>query len=207
MKANITITAIGILVLISSPVQAELVELDLLALGCPQEFPGTWTYWESDFDLEVTFSEISHVYIDWAGGITAGLTQDYHPVTYEPIGDPYPLEVAIYTYMGNNPGTRSVEIWGGVPTYPEPEPFDSIMEIELSYPTTWSDLLDGQGTVIIGYESLVFTFGGGYIEKGNISLNEAILIVEGSVIPEPATSMLLMTGLIVIYSRNKRKRT
>ena len=107
------ITAIGILVLNSLSIHADLVELDLLTLGCPQEFPGTWDYWQSDFDLEVEFSEISHVYIDWAGNITGGMVQMYHPQTWEPIGDPFPEDVGIYASLGYNQGSRRVNLWGG----------------------------------------------------------------------------------------------
>ena len=155
MKKTIIIVVMGILFLIASPVQGDLVELDLLTMGCPQEFPGTWTYWESNFDLGVTFSNISHVYIDWAGEITGGMFQKTDPFTFEPIGDPIKVDEAIIISLGYNPNQREFIQWGAELTYPDPEPFESLAEIELPAATTWSDLLDGQGTVKIGYYALI----------------------------------------------------
>lgn len=203
MKKVIILVGTCILVLIPSQTQASLVELNLLSLGCPQEFPGSWNSWESDFDLGVTFSDIFHVHIDWAGEITGGLFQQTDPFTFEPIGDPIQVNEGIFISLGYNPHKRRVIQWGGALTYPYPEPFDSLLEIELPTATTWSDLLDGQGDVEIGYYDVI-PLNGHYIKHGEIFLDEATLIIEGTVIPEPATFLLLTIGLVGIFSKNKR---
>ena len=205
MLSKSILTNIFLLLSLANIAEAEAITLDLLGLGCPQEFPGTWTYWQSEFNLGVTFSEISHVYIDLSGEITAGLAQDYNPATFEPVGDPYPKKVGINIYLGSNPGIRSETLWGGELTYPDPEPFDSLMEIKLSYPTTWSDLLDGQGTITIGYEELFTSLHSSYIDHGNIVLNEEVLVVDGIVVPEPVSLLFFAIGLIEIrrYSRKR----
>jgi len=207
MKKTAIISIMGILLIIATPVDAELVDLDLLALGCPQEFPGTWTYWESDFDLEVTFSNISHVYIDWAGEITAGLFQMTDPDTFEPIGDPIIAEEGIYVSLGFNPNLRKEILWGGDLTYPAPEPFDTLTEITLPSATTWSDLLDGQGNVKIGYYTVI-GMNGHYVERGNIVLNDATLIIDGTVVPEPTAILFLSIGICGVRLRGQgRKNT
>ncbi|MBN1844555.1 MAG: hypothetical protein JW810_02650 [Sedimentisphaerales bacterium] len=204
MKTTIAVTAVGVFLFGASILRADPVELDLLALGCPQEFPGSGDYWESDFDLGVAFSDISHVYIDWTGGITAGLIQNYHPQTFEPVGDPFPEEVGIYVYMGWNPDGRYEEIWGDVSTYPNPDVFDTVMEIELHHHTTWSDWLDGRGTVTVGYTRSIVLFGG-YIDYGSVVLDEASLIIDGTVIPEPVGMVLLAAGWVGLRGRGNRR--
>ena|GEM_PF-2401894 len=200
MKKTISITVIGILGLIVSQTQATLVEWEL-----PGEFIREYNYEDpslsTNFNVGVTFSSISRVYIDWSGGITAGLAQDCHPVTCEPIGDPHPEEVAIYASLGFNPNLRREEIWGGVSTYPNPETFDSLIEFELPVSTTWSDLLDGMGTIGIGYTETIF-LNGYYIEHGNVALDDATLIIDGAVIPEPSMIILLTTGCVYILHRS-----
>jgi hypothetical protein len=170
-----------------------------LPLNCAGTYDINTPAWTSNFDLGVTFSEISHVYIDWSGEITAGLA-----IYYSDPCNPFPLEVGIYA--GFYPPFRFAEIWGGEESYPAPEPFDSISEIK---PSTWLDLLDGEGTIIIQYEELAWAFevyGGKYIEHGSVMLNDATLIVEGTVIPEPTTILLLSLGASLMV-KMRRSRT
>jgi hypothetical protein len=176
-----------------------------MAWGDTVEFPlncaGTYDintpYWTTSFDLGVTFSEISHVYIDWSGEITAGLA-----IRYTDPCNPFHLEVGIYA--GFSSPFRHAEAWGGEETYPLPESFDSLSEM---IPSTWSDLFDGQGTIIIQYEEIGM-LNGRYIESGLVMLGDATLIVEGTIIPEPATSFLLLlgAGLIVRMHRPRTSR-
>ena len=93
---------------------------------------------------------------------------------------------------------------GGEATYPEPEGFDSRTEFELLGQTTWSDLLDGQGWIGIGYTEL----GGPYIiyvEFGFVDLASATLVVEGTIVPEPATIVLLVAGIIGVRARKRNR--
>jgi len=58
----------GLVVLLSiTAVNADIAELDLFDLGCQSVYDFDSQYWTTDFDLGVTFIEISNVYIDWAG--------------------------------------------------------------------------------------------------------------------------------------------
>ncbi|MHC4633209.1 MAG: PEP-CTERM sorting domain-containing protein [Planctomycetota bacterium] len=150
-----------------------------------------------DFDLGVTFTDISHVYIDWSGEIMAGLAVD----PMRPGPQPFPLDVGLLASLGRNPGSRITDVYGGEATYPEPEGFDSRSEFELSWSTTWSDLLDGQGTIAIDYTVL----GGpyvAYVESGFVDLSSVTLVVEGTPVPEPATLFLVAFGAVMM--RKKR---
>ena len=203
MKTILTGVITLVLVLgLAGVVRADTVELDLFDLGCPAEFNWDTQNWQTDFDLGTGFIKITNVYMDWSGAITAGLAIQLDPVTFEPIGDPFPKMVAIYAYMGRNPGARIVDVWGGEATYPVPEPFEHLSEFELLGPTTWSDLLVGQGSITIGYMELFMLYGF-YIEHGSVNLDRAILIVEG-VIPEPGTILLLATGIIGMRLKKRR---
>ncbi len=87
---------------------ADTIELDLFDFGCPTEFDYNAPYWQTDFDLGVTFTEITNVYIDWSGEITAGLAvNDTDPC------NPFPLDVGIRASLSNDPLPRAItETWG-----------------------------------------------------------------------------------------------
>jgi hypothetical protein len=184
------IAAISVLVVLSSitSVYAAIIELPLAAEG---RYDVNTPDWEMDFDLGVTFTDISHVYIDWSGEIMAGLAVD----PMRPGPQPFPLDVGISAYLGANPWPRLAAVYGGEATYPEPEGFDVQSEFGLPGETTWSDLLDGQGTIVIDHAIL-----GGpylvYVEFGFVVLNEATLVVEGTPVPEPATIIFLALGML-----------
>jgi hypothetical protein len=198
-NAIITLVLAALVLGVSGIAEADTVELNLFDLGCPTRFDFNSPYWQTDFDLGVTFSGISHVYIDWSGEITAGLA-----ISYDDPCNPFPLRVGIGAAF--YPPLRYAVVWGGEQTYPLPEPFDSLSEIK---PSTWSDLLDGQG--MIGLQSeVVIMANGRYIEYGSINLDNATLIIEGTVVPEPATFILLVLGFTQIIRRrsyNPIKRT
>jgi len=171
-----------------------------LPLDCAGFYDVSTPAWTMDFDLGVTFSEISHVYIDWSGEITAGLAEYYS----DP-GNPFPLKVGVSAFLGSNPWRQKI-LWGGEGTYPLPEPFDIISEI---LPSVWSDLFDGQGTILIGYEEINIwppTDPGYYIEHGSVMLNDATLIVEGTTVPEPTTLILFGFGFMSIRRWHKDLR-
>ena len=107
MKKQLLIIVIMALGLTGSS-QATIVELDLLSLGCPTEFNFDSTYWQTDFDLGVTFIEITNVYMDWSGAITAGLAIDY-----DNLNEPYPLHVGLLAGLGGTPYERFAQVWGG----------------------------------------------------------------------------------------------
>jgi len=193
------IAAISVLVVLFgiTGADADIVELDLFDLGCQTLYDPSSPYWSTDFDLGVTFIEISNVYIDWAGEIAAGLAIDYRNP-----GEIFPEDVGISAAIGLSLSFRHTGVLErGKATYPDPEPFD--YRSEFVYGTMpWSELLDGRGTIWIKYHEIIMV-GGTYIESGSIVLNEGRLIVEG-VIPEPATGLLLGIGIILVRASKVR---
>jgi hypothetical protein len=168
------------------PGSAQIVTVKL-PLAAEGRYDPNSPVWTMDFDLGVTFVEISYVYIDWSGEITAGLATD----PKRPGPQPFPIDVGLLAYLGRNPGARLATVVGGATTYPDPESFDSRIEFEILGATTWSDLLDGQGTISIGYASMGTGAGcppsgcGSIIDFGFVVLNEATLVIEGTIITEP----------------------
>jgi hypothetical protein len=199
MKKTIAITTFFLL-LNTSLASADIVEIDLFELSCQQVYDFNSPYWTADFDLGIKFLEISNVYIDWAGEITAGLAVN----PWVPGPQPFPFDEGIGASLGGEPYARRATISGGEATYPEPEVFDCLSEFQLLGTTTWTDLLDGRGTIIIGYEGLASSVGG-VIEHGFVVLNEASMVIEGTIVPEPATFLFLVLGVALI-SVNKSKK-
>ncbi len=187
------VLAVGFLVfIIGTGAFGDTVELPL---NCTGTYDINTPYWMSNFDLGVTFSEISHVYIDWSGEITAG-----RAIYYTDPCNPFPQEVGIYASLGDNPYSRYVPVLGGEQTYPAPEPFNCVSEFRLIGSSTWSDLLDGQGAIRVQYTEVIM-MNGSYIEHGSVVLDSAQLVFDGTVVPEPATLALLVLGFAQIIRR------
>jgi hypothetical protein len=93
---------------------------------------------------------------------------------------------------------------GGETTYPDPEPFDCLSEIELSGTSTWSDILDGQGAVTIGYTEFLMSEGH-YVEHSTVVLDSATLVVDGAIVAEPATVFLLAFGTVIARTNKRNK--
>ena len=184
-KRIITLTAAMVLLGGSLPITAAVVELPL---DCAGTYNPDNQYWTTDFDLGVSFTEIHHVYIDWSGEITGGLAvDDLNP-------DPFPIDVGIGAYLESPPNWRHTTRWGGAATHPDAEVFD--VQSEFVYGTMpWSELFDGEGTISIEYNELVI-LNGTYVESGSVFLNSANLVVDGHIITEPATQLLLSSGII-----------
>jgi hypothetical protein len=85
---------------------ADTVQLDLFSVGCPSLFDPNHS-WSSNIDLGVQFSRIDSVYMDWAGGITAGLA-----VNYDDPDNPFPLDVGIGAGFLSGINTIA-DYWGG----------------------------------------------------------------------------------------------
>jgi len=197
MGKNVAISALVVLLVITGA-DAAIVELPLGAEG---RYDCNSPYLQTDFDLGVAFTEISNVYIDWSGEITGGLATD--PMIPGP--QPFPIDVGLHASLGSNPWPRFTDVYGGEATYPEPEGFDFQSEFGLPGATTWSDLLDGQGTISIGHVVL-----GGpyltYVEFGFVGLSSAILVVEGTPVPEPATILLSGFGIVGVRTKHRIRK-
>lgn len=202
MKAKVMATIILAAVFsLAGLTRADIVELDLFSIGCPTEFDFNSPYWTSDFELGVAFTEISSVYIDWSGEITAGLATYYgYP------DEPFPKEVGVYASLGFNPSLRRTEVWGGEASYPAPELFDCLSKIGPSGTENWSDLLDGQGTITVGYTELIM-LNGYYVESGLVTLSSATLVVDGVIVPEPVTILLLAMGAFGLRAKYLTRRS
>jgi len=196
MKKVIIIAVIGSVFLITSPVQADLVELDLLALGCPTVHDFDTPQWSYDFDLGVQFSNIQHVYMDWSGEITGGMA--------ERIGnpDPFPAPVYIEAAIGSPFNWRHTDIDGGLATYPDPELFDA--KTEFIYGTMpWSELFDGKHDIKLSYHEYIL-LDGRYVEHGSVSLTKAKLVVEGTIIPEPSSFLIICLGGLILKTKRRK---
>jgi len=66
----------------------------------------------------------------------------------------------------------------------------------------WSELYDGKGNMKI-YYSAPGLMEGYIIENGLVTLNNAKLIIDGTLVPEPTTIFLLAIGVGGIIMRKK----
>ncbi len=191
MRNKIVIWVAALIFVFGGTSRADVVQLNLFSLGMPTNFNDSSLSWQANFDLGVTFTQISHVYIDWSGEITGGMAIPNPPASPNPV----PAPAGIYTSLrSSNPFlVRMTEVYGGVATYPAPELFALTSEID-GDGSNWSDLLDGQGAIGIGYTEIIMS-DGAYTEHGSVSLTKATLVVDGTVIPEPASLLLLALGV------------
>ena len=180
------------------PARADIVELNLFSLGCPTAFDHNSPSWQTNFDLGVTFTQISHVYIDWSGEIMGRLVLAWHTPPA------YPSNEEIEAALGHYPSWRYTTALGGKTTYPESEVFDRLSEF-VNGSMSWSELFDGQGTITIEYPELLSVPEISVIEYGFINLTSATLIVDGTIVPEPATIVLFVTGIIGLRTRKRKK--
>jgi hypothetical protein len=193
-KAILSITLTALVLGFAGMAKADTVELNLFDLGCPTRFDFDSPYWQTNFDLGVTFSEISHVYIDWSGEITAG-----RAIYYTDPCNPFPQDVGIGARLYEGPWLHHTTIWGGESGYPAPESFACVSELLYGDPG-WSPLYDGKANIGIQYKELIM-LDGRYIEHGSVVLDSAKLVVDGTVVPEPSTLVLLVLGFTQIIRR------
>ena len=194
MFQKVSISLLFVCLAVSSSSADDIVKLDLLEIGCPQELNVYDSYWTTDFDLGDTFIEITDVYMEWSGEITGGLAVDWlNP-------DPCPIVIGIGAYIGRpSVEWRHTGVWGGASTYPEPQPFSCTSDLLGLYPLP--ELFNGTGTISLQYELLII-LEGHYVELGPVFLDKANLVIEG-VIPEPSTILLFAFGAFgIIRNRN-----
>jgi hypothetical protein len=200
MKAE-KIILVGLVALVLSLAgfaEANTLKFDLFTLGCPTAFSHNMNRWRTDFDLDIPVSEISHVYIDWSGTFTAGLSA-YNDDPCNLI--PWNTSLSANLHLENF--DCFIYISGGKSTYPAPQQFAVV-----------SPLIGGVGPPSLPFEPFfeLLQFPEPkpldkpvkHIEHGSITLNKATLIIEGTFVPEPATLFLLtLGGLPLLTSRRK----
>lgn len=193
--SSILVFAIVVVVLVvQSNVHAAVFEIPL---ACQGQYDAGQT-WTTDFDLGVSFTQISSIYIDWSGSITAELIAL--------VDDPYvtlPWDaqfVANLYDLSSHDFCGAAYVVGGEATYPLPDPFD--LQSAFSN-NAWSKLLGGQGTVEIGFWGTILPAIYYTVEPPSGQIQSATLVLEGTPVPEPITLLLLGAGAIALL----RKRT
>lgn len=197
-NAIVVFSIIAILCL-SATAGADIIEFPL---NCAGTYDVNTPVWRYNFDLGVMFSEISRVYIDWSGEIYGGLLG----MVGRPDTDTIPIDGSLYAQF-SYPPMRTAIVSRGDSTYPNPEPFDIRSEFLPSGTSRWNDLLDGMGTISIYYpkrDPWIPEFF--VIDYGSAVLNNSMLVIEGTVIPEPSTLLLFSVGMFGIWIKRNRKK-
>jgi hypothetical protein len=188
MKRGIISIAAAVMVLIwglARIAEADIVEL---SLSCEGQYDSGQS-WTAEFDLGVTFTEISNVYIDWSGKITAELVgaDPPFPIDAQFVAKLY--EFAPYDYLGN------AYIRTGAFMYPDPEPFD----LRSTFTNEgWAMLLDGKGSIEIWFGGIMRPEYLGTLEPPSGLLESVTLVFDGVPIPEPVTILSLGLGFLIL---------
>ena len=193
MGRQIGLVTSVLVLLTTGNVRATIIEL-------PLDCAGTYSLndtWSTEFDLGVEFTDIAHVYINWEGEFSGAKVKYFNT---EPVSES-PIDVVLTSLIGNYEVNRQVSIWGGKLSYPTPQIFNLCSEYIIGN-MEWLELFDGKNNVIIDFE-LLFT-SGNYIEYGFVEINNAKLVVDGNLVPEPVTILLLAFGACGILSRKKK---
>ena len=179
-----------ILLMAVSGAWADTVTLPLNCAGYYDVNTPAWTY---NFDLGVTFGEITNVYIDWSGEITGGIEQ------YMDNPDHIIIDGGLQAVIGTYPQFGAAIVRAGALTYPDPQVFN--VQSEYMPLTNWNFLLDGKDEIEIDHLSIKTYPEYHIIDEGSAILNNATLIVEGTIVPEPSTLILLALGLLAVQRR------
>lgn len=191
-KPNLKIAVILAIAAIPTLTRADIVELPL---ACTGEYSFLQT-WSTQFDVGVAFTEISSIYMNWSGEITAkeilpGGTADglFTASLYE--SDPH-------SYFGH------AYIQGGSATHPDPEPFDTQSMFSNE---GWSPLLDGQARIQIMLSNVSHPLDAGTLSLPSGTLDSATLVIEGQPIPEPGILSMLLLGIGIVRARHRESWT
>lgn len=182
-----------VLLLITPKANAALVEYDLNCAGSYAENQ----IWTVDFDIGTAFYEISNIYIDLSGSIYASA---YFILPSGPIEacDAY-FRPQLYE-LSSSTSLGFAYVFGGQSSLPSPETFDLQLQFDVS---DFSPLLDGIGTIKIGFHPTYPTemVLSEKIADASGQLDPAKLIFDGTIIPEPATLLLLAFGALMLRKK------
>lgn len=182
MKKTWLILLIALLACVS---QATTVEYELT---CAERYI-KGTVWEHNVNLGKQFSEIAQVSIIWSGMFNAALV--INPSTPE---DDW-LDVGLCLSLGNAT-SNCIYIYGGDTYAPDSE---SLSGQAIFASSGYDNFFDGKETVRISHLNLVSLYN--YVSTGFVDLNNATLIVEGTLVPEPVSLSLLLIGSTVVLRR------
>ena len=172
---------LGVLLLGASSAGGAVVEVPLDCAG-HYEFGDTWT---GQFDLGLEFSQIDNVYVDWSGEITAGLADAFGG------GEtPRDGQFVLRFYEGDITFGEA-QVRAGEATYPNPEPFDEQMAFDYVF---YGRLLDGQAEVKVQLYRTAH-IGDTTYEFSSGEISAASLFIEGEIVPEPVSIVMLIYGV------------
>ena len=182
MKKLILIT---LLTLAASTARATIIEIPLDCDG-QYDFLDTWS---SSFDFGVSFSQINDIYIDWSGQIVGEEALNAGVIDAQFVATLYESDPQSYY--------ARTHVYGGAATYPTPEPFN----LQTSFTDEgWSEFYDGQGSIEIWFGGIYRPLGEITVSLPSGEMNFATLVIDGVIVPEPATLSLLAFGTL-IYRR------
>lgn len=150
-----------------------------------------------DVDLGVTFSAIQSVRIQLSGTITPGLGCGdgvERPVL------PYFDVPGVIEIFFDHPAAGSCITSAG--------PFDGSFSVDqvfdCTYDASWDILLDGQQELFAHITSNLIVIGGQILDFPTADISQATLIVEGEVVPEPCSLVLLSLGGLMLHRKYRR---
>ena len=173
---------LGVLLLGASAAWGAVVEVPLDCAGYYEWFD-TWT---GQFDLGLEFSQIDNVYVEWSGEITAGLAESWSGGV-----EPRDGRFVVEPYEGDIEFGRAA-VNAGEATYPDPEPFDE--QTGFDY-LNYARLLDGQAEVEIWLNQVIHVGDMGAYPGPSGDLFGASLFIEGTIVPEPVSVVMLTYGV------------
>ena len=192
-KTFLMIIPLAILIMgIDGMTRADIVQFPL---ACEGEYPRQ--PWKAHFDVETTFIEISNVYIDWSGEITAELVVPCGSPPGTPTQSLDGLFMAtLYETDPHNYFGRAY-VQGGGSTSPDPEPF--LLRSEFTE-FDWSSLLDGEANIEIGLCGVIRLLYLCTVKPPEGKIDSAVLVIDG-IVPEPSTLSLMFIGMLGVRAR------
>jgi len=146
--------------------------------------------------------DISNISINWFGDITAELTFSQFPL---PDGHTYltpgGFSVSLYKTDIENDTFAQVFHYGGVDSHPDPEPFNLVQAFS---DHGWPSFYNG-----VAFLEVSFAAGSSFpesypLEEASGNIDSAILVIDGTVIPEPSSFLIITVGAFWIRKYSNR---